>query len=405
MTREHSQGNREPQGAPDKDDASEHAPVDKIDELLEEVDAREVQEMERRPPSERPVHFVSRDVPLPEGLVEAKVISVAGAHFRARISGKESHGPRTYFVHLARKLLIQKRTLAHPVSVGDDVWLRPVPTEGAEEEQAQLVAVRQRRTQLSRPAVGGRHRGHRHKRRGGATRGKEEMPEQVMVANLDRVLVTVACEPDDEIRINLVDRFLVAAARNDLEAAVIFNKADLLSPARREEYTELLALYRRLGYPALLASAVATPPGGGEGLEALRELLRGRTSVFAGQSGVGKTSLLNALEPDLRLRVAPVNRKTGRGRHTTTTVSLLPLSFGGYIVDTPGIREFGLQDLAADEVDAFYPEIAEASEACAFRNCSHTGREPDCAVIAAVEAGTVDRRRYESYLSLRDSLR
>lgn len=385
---------------PDPDEA----PLDEIDKLLEQVDAMEVQQTERRAPSDRPVEFVPRDASRPAGLLEGKVVAMHGAHFRAQV------GDRTLFVHLARKLLIRERRFQHPVSVGDDVWLQPIPTEGETEPQAQLVAIRERRTQLSRPAVGrggrtGRHAHRRKQRHGGATRDKSGTPEQVMVANVDQVLVTVACTASDELRINLIDRFLVAAARNGLDAVIVFNKADLI-PHRRDEYAEVLALYESLGYRALLTSVVTGPePGGTEGIAVLRAALQGHTSVFAGPSGVGKTSLLNRVEPGMHLRVGPVNRKTGRGRHTTTAVTLLPLADGGgFIVDTPGIREFGLHDIDPADVDAFYSEIAAAAQACAYRDCSHTGREPGCAVIEATEAGRIDWRRYDSYLALRASL-
>jgi ribosome biogenesis GTPase len=150
-----------------------------------------------------------------------------------------------------------------------------------------------------------------------------------------------------------------------------------------------------MGYGVLLLSAVR-----GFGLDRLRQALQGRQSALAGQSGVGKSSLLNALEPSLRLPTAPVSRETEKGRHTTTTARLLPLSFGGYVVDTPGMRQFQLWDVIAEEVVNFFRDFRPYVSRCRFPNCTHT-HEADCAIKNAVADGRLDDRRYESYLRLR----
>lgn len=356
--------------------------VTEEDELLDEEDRIERMRTDRLIPKDRPITFGPAPAEtLPAGAIEARVISLHRGHFRAFADGQ------VYFVHLAKRMLIRERKYHTPVAVGDAVIVVPLPVLTANAEpRAQLVHVMERTTVLSRPAA--RHR----KRRKGAA----EDVEQLMVANVD--LAVIVYPGKDELRSHLIDRLLIAAERGGLAHLVVFNKADLMGE-RRSEFEAALAEYAELGTPGLITSAVT-----GEGVAQLRDHIHNRISVFVGHSGVGKSSLLNAIQPGLHLRIGELNRKTGRGTHTTTAVQLLPLTIGGYVVDTPGIREFGLHDLSPDDVFKYYAEIAEAADRCRFRNCTHTGREPGCAVSEAVEAGTVSRSRYRSFLALFASL-
>jgi len=191
----------------------------------------------------------------------------------------------------------------------------------------------------------------------------------------------------------LIDRYIIAAETGGLQPAICLNKVDLATDA--SEHREVAEMYGRLGYPVLLTSAVT-----GAGLDGLKAVLKGKSTALAGHSGVGKSSLLNAVQPGLKLKTALVDE---RGRHCTSTVSLLKLDVGGYVVDTPGVREFSLWDIARRDVAEFYPDIWERSRDCRMPDCIHV-HENDCAVKAAVERGEVPRLRYESYIGLLESV-
>ena len=257
------------------------------------------------------------------------------------------------------------------VAVGDHVVVE------ASGDGMAIVDVEPRKTAISRPDPSRRRR------------------EQVLVANLDAVLIVTATrEPD--LAPGLIDRFLVAAECRGLEAAIAVNKIDL-DPAG--SWQAVASVYSDLGYAVLPVSAAS-----GEGVEAVREFLHGRTTALLGHSGVGKSSLANALDPSLRLRVGSVNPVTGLGTHTTTTIALLRLPWGGYLVDTPGIREFGLWNMELRDLGPWYRDLAAHADQCRFNDCLHE-REPGCAVKEAVAAGSVVAWRYESYLRILESLR
>jgi ribosome biogenesis GTPase len=209
----------------------------------------------------------------------------------------------------------------------------------------------------------------------------------VFAANLD-CLVVVAALAEPELKYGLIDRYLVIAAGNRIPATLVLTKCDLADPA------PALALYRGLGVPSF---AVVAHRGGGE-VAGLREHLRGKSCVVAGQSGVGKSSLVNALHPDFHARVGAV-AEAGHGRHTTTSARSYLLADGSRLIDTPGIRECAITGLGALDVALLYSDIAALQASCRFTDCTHT-HEPDCAVLAAVADGTIARSRYESYRSI-----
>ncbi len=212
--------------------------------------------------------------------------------------------------------------------------------------------------------------------------------QQVIVANIDQLLI-VASWREPTIWLELIDRYLIAAARCRLQPLICVNKIDLAETIAACRAG--LRPYQDLGYPVIFASART-----GEGIDELRKVLRGQTTALAGLSGVGKSSLLAAVQPGLNLRTSAVSEFSGQGRHTTTQVTMLALEMGGFVVDTPGIREFGLNGLMRSELASFYPEIVAAARRCRFGDCSHM-REPGCAVIAAVQQGKLSAARYHSY--------
>jgi ribosome biogenesis GTPase len=219
--------------------------------------------------------------------------------------------------------------------------------------------------------------------------------QQVLVANADQLLI-VASWREPHLWPELVDRYLIAAERNDLLPLICVNKIDLADDLAACRGT--LQPYLDLGYHILYTSTVTR-----EGIPELKQALQGRTTVLAGLSGVGKSSLLNAIQPSLQIHTQEVSDYSYQGRHTTAQASMKELEIGGFVVDTPGIREFGLGGLQPAELVRFYPEIAAVADRCRFPDCSHT-HEPDCAVKTAVEQGQVSAMRYHSYGCIYDSL-
>lgn len=271
---------------------------------------------------------------------------------------------------------LEDRDVTNPVAVGDRVSLRLEP-----DGTGLITALHDRRNKLSRRAA-----------------GRRQGREHVLVANVDHAWCVQAASMPPLVP-GFIDRFLVMAEAYHIPGGLVINKVDLVRSERHAEDLAFWAdLYRALGYPVLLTSVAD-----GTGIDAFREALRGRISVVAGPSGVGKSSLLNAADPALALRTGPVSEKTRKGRHTTTVAELHPVA-GGYVVDTPGIREFGLWDMQPEELSGYFVEFRPHLGRCRFQPCTHD-HEPDCAVREAVEAGTITPERYRSYLNMLDSLR
>lgn len=306
----------------------------------------------------------------PEARAEATsrgtVVEVSSGLCRVALSG------RTLLCNLRSSLRALHSGFSNVVAAGDEVVV-----SHHDHERGMVEAVLPRRSALARPDVFYSHL------------------QQVIVANVDQVLI-VAAWREPAFWPELVDRYLIAAARYNLAPIICINKIDLAEET--VELTDVLAAYRRAGFLVLATSAHT-----GDGLAALRDALAGRTTALAGLSGVGKSSLLSAVEPGLNLRTSEVSSRKHEGRHTTTQVTLHPLAAGGFVADTPGIREFGLAGLRGNDLPRFYPEIAAEADACAYADCSHT-REPGCAVKAALRAGRIAALRYDNYRKIRHGL-
>jgi ribosome biogenesis GTPase len=226
--------------------------------------------------------------------------------------------------------------------------------------------------------------------------------QQVILANPDQVVFVFACA-NPIPRLRMLDRFLVIAEKQGLPAIIIANKVDLVGRAKAEE---IFGLYPAIGYPVIYTCAAAPIEAAGAametslGIDEMRTRLRGKISALAGPSGVGKSSLLNAVQPGLGLAVRGVSELFHKGRHTTSVRELFPLEGGGYVADTPGLRSLALWDTEPEELDGYFPELAPLVATCQFSNCRHQ-TEPGCAVRTAVQDGRVHPLRYDSYLRLR----
>lgn len=215
--------------------------------------------------------------------------------------------------------------------------------------------------------------------------------QQVLLANLDLILLVFSCtRPEPHLR--MLDRFLVITEKQKLPALIIVNKIDLLDSGKPQA---IFNHYIGLGYPLLYVSA-----HNDEGIDELRRKVQGKISAFTGPSGVGKSSLLNLIQPGLGLKVHEVSQMTGKGQHTTHVRELFPLNAGGFIADMPGIKALALWDIQPEELDGYFPEFRELVERCQFNNCSHRD-EPGCAIHKAVDEGQIHPERYRSYLRLR----
>jgi ribosome biogenesis GTPase len=302
------------------------------------------------------------DVPALRGVV----VEVSSSLCRVDLDG------RSLVCALRGSLSAEETGYTNVVAVGDEVV---VSANGS--DQGVVERVLPRRSALARPDVFRSHL------------------QQVIVANADQLLI-VAAWRDPVIWPELIDRYLITARRTNLAPVICVNKIDLAESVT--ECRTKLQPYLDLGYRVVFASAL-----NGQGIGELRKGLRGQTTVLAGMSGVGKSSLLTAIQPGLQLRVSEVSEDSGEGRHTTTQVTMLKLDMGGFVVDTPGIREFGLSGLRRDDLAGFYPEITAAAAGCRFGDCSHI-HEPGCAVKSAVQQGRLSAMRYHSYQKIYHTL-
>lgn len=285
-----------------------------------------------------------------------QVLGDDGRHYECRIKGKfRTKGIRT----------------TNPIAVGDRVEFELEP----DQESAVISALEPRRNYIIRKSI------------------NLSKQAQILGANLDQAIlvVTLASPPTS---LGFIDRFLVTAEAYSVPAALVFNKLDLFSEEGLEILEEYVSIYSELGYPCYEVSALE-----GTNIDQLCDLLRDKVTLVSGHSGVGKSSLINAIAPGSQLRTGSISDWSDKGKHTTTFAEMLPLPFGGYLIDTPGIRELGIVDIEQAELSHFFPEMRALLNACRFHNCRHVN-EPGCAVLDALEAGDIQPSRYESYLSI-----
>ena len=301
--------------------------------------------------------------------IQGRVFSVHGLD--CVVAGDDGRQYRCAVRGLLKNLSTDQRNV---VAAGDVVMIRPeTSTDAGDRNEALIVRVEPRYGCISRTSKGQQH---------------------VLVSNVDQLLI-VASVSEPEIKPNLIDRFLMTAEKVGCRPIICLNKIDLVDPA---ELQPLAGTYGQLGYSTIFTSAST-----GQGIEQLRALVRDKQNVVVGQSGVGKSSLLNAMDPNLHLRTNAVSSDNQKGKHTTTAAKLIEMDLGGYIVDTPGIRQFQLWDIVSEEVAGFFRDLRPFINRCRYPDCTHIHESP-CGVKQAVADGLFDLRRYESYCQIRTEL-
>lgn len=337
---------------------------DEHNEEAEDVVSRESVRAKGELSRKRTVSEIAPEGDVQSGrLAEGRVVAVRGQFVDVECDG------RIWPCSVRRILRTREIQERSPVAVGDQVTLTIIADEEGILNEGVIEKVHPRKTELKRSD------GHK---------------TQTIAANVDQVLI-VGSIREPNLKPHLFDRYLVAAHAGGLEAVICVNKVDLDDGERVDD---VLERYRRIGYRALKLSATR-----GCGIDELRKVMKDRISLVAGQSGVGKSSLLNALQPGLKLATSEVSTWNEKGRHTTTTAQWLPLDFGGAVVDTPGIRALDVAMIPLPELEMHFVEFLDRIPRCRFPDCVHI-HESDCAVIEAVEHGQIDPTRYESYVTL-----
>lgn len=273
---------------------------------------------------------------------------------------------------LRGKFKIKGLKTTNPLAVGDRVSFEP---EEDQERKGVITKIEDRQNYIIRKSVKNPHHGH------------------ILAANLDQaVLIATLAMPRTST--GFIDRFLVTAEAYSIPAVLVFNKLDLLKELGMQQLEELKAIYEPLGYPCHFLSAKTE-----EGVKEFADLLQGKLTLLSGHSGVGKSTLLNAIAPEIGQKTAEISSFANKGTHTTTFAEMFEVTSNSWVIDTPGIKELGLIDLDMEELSHFFPEMRERMHDCKFNNCSHT-HEPGCAVMDAVEAGEIAGSRYINYLSM-----
>lgn len=273
-------------------------------------------------------------------------------------------------------LKIDDITSTNPVAVGDNVEME---IESEHEGTAIISEIKDRNNYINRQSPRHKHQHH------------------IVAANLDQSML-VATLKEPRTSQGFIDRFLVASEMYHVKPFIVFNKSDLYKKKELEKYEQWKEMYEAVGYKVLLVSAAEK-----EGMEGIKELLKDKTTLISGHSGVGKSSLLNVIFPEMNLKTGDISGWSGKGTHTTTFAEMFDLPFGGRIIDTPGMREFGLVDIEKQELSHYFPEMRDRLNNCQFNNCLHVN-EPGCAIKEAVINGEIHEDRYVSYVGILDSI-
>lgn len=273
-------------------------------------------------------------------------------------------------------LKIDDITSTNPIAVGDEVKIEP---ENESSGSAMITEIYDRHNYINRQSPRFKHQHH------------------IVGANLDQSLL-IATLREPKTSQGFIDRFLVASEAYHVPALIVFNKADLYKKKEMEKYEQWKQMYEDVGYKVLLISVVNQSR-----IEEIKHLLKDKITLISGHSGVGKSSLLNTIFPNIKLKTADISGWSGKGQHTTTFAEMFDLPFGGKIIDTPGMREFGLVDISKQELSHYFPEIRERLNDCQFNNCLHVN-EPGCAIKEAVINGKIKEDRYVSYINIFDSI-
>lgn len=303
---------------------------------------------------------------------QATVVKHTGSHYLLTELPSWSPFPAV----LKGKIRLNAGTSTNPLAVGDRV-VYETDGEPTAENPAVISEVEERKNYIIRKSTNLSRQSH------------------VIAANIDMAFIVVTID-FPEIKLPFIDRLLVTCEVYGVPVTIVLNKSDLYGEAQADRVSAFHRIYESAGYPVMDVSAVT-----GLGVDGLREACNGKVSLFSGVSGVGKSSLVKAIDPSLNPKTAEISEAHLQGRHTTTFYEMYPLQSGGHIIDTPGIRGFGLVDLKPEEIALYFPEMLKASENCRFTPCTHT-HEPGCAVKSAVESGEIAYERYASYLGMLD---
>ena len=288
----------------------------------------------------------------------------------------KDHTGKIYNARIKGIFKIDDITSTNPVAVGDEV---EIDLEDEVENTAIIGIIHERKNYVNRQSPRQKHQHH------------------IIAANVDQsILFATLKEPKTSQ--GFIDRFLVACEMYHVPAAIVFNKSDLYRKKEEEKFSEWKQMYEKIGYKTFLVSVEQ-----GQGIDAVQELLKNKTSLLSGHSGVGKSSFINIVCPQLNLKTQDVSGWSGKGLHTTTFAEMYDLPGGGKIIDTPGMREFGLVDISKQELSHYFPELRDKINDCQFNNCLHIN-EPGCAIKEALQTGEINVDRYISYCNILDSI-